>query len=116
MKLEKVNYFYICSFHDILNFKAYHHTCVRPCNDVTQMMEIEEDFSPALFGALDYANMTPEDLPKSVRCGKGYGGIVIQFGRNVEYEIVRAEHQRFYKNILKNLKLHVAGGHTYSAG
>ena len=54
------------------------------------MIEIEEDFSPALFGALDYANMTPKDLPKSVRCGIGYGGIAIKFGRNVEYEIVRA--------------------------
>ena len=70
-------------------FTAFHHTCVRPCNDVTYNIGVEESFNHDLFGALDYANMTPEDLQKSGGCQQGYGAIVIKFGRNVEYEIVR---------------------------
>ena len=50
---------------------------------------MEEYFTQDLVGALDYANMTTEDLQKSGGCQQGYGAIVLKFGRNVEYEIVR---------------------------
>ena len=62
---------------------------------------MEEYFTQDLVGALDYANMTTEDLQKSWGCQQGHGGIVIKFGRNVEYEIVRTS-QTLQANLIMN--------------